>query len=245
MLQTLSPNDILNIWEQGFSRHPIDRALTIILYSYPDITFEEITKFNILKRDICLLDIYKKNFGSLLRCFSTCPSCKENLEFEIASEDILSKQNEIKEKYLINFTVNDININLRLPNSLDLASVALYENAVMSRNELIKRCVTEARNENKAFSRSEITQEIIDAVSEYMDGYEHNGEIDFELKCNACGHEWQMPFDILVFLWKEISSHAKRLLYEIHAIASAYGWREEDILSMSPARRRFYLEMVS
>ncbi len=244
MLRTLSPNDILNIWEQGLSRRPIDRALTIILYSYPNITFEEITKFSIIKRDICLLDIYEKNFGSLLRCFSTCPSCKENLEFEIASGDILTKQKEIKEKYLINFTANDLNIGLRIPNSLDLASVALYENTAMSGNELIKRCITEMRNENKAFPRSEITQEIIDAVSEYMDGYEQNGEIDFDLKCNACGHEWRMPFDILVFLWKEISLHARRLLYEIHMLASAYGWHEKDILEMSAVRRRYYLEMA-
>lgn len=243
MLQTLSPNDILNVWEHGVSRHPIDRALTIILYSYPDITFEEITKFSVLKRDICLLDIYKKNFGSLLRCFSTCPSCKENLEFEVASEDILSKQNKITEDVII-FAANDIDITLRFPNSLDLASAASYENAAMSRNELIKRCITETRNEDKAFPLSEITQETVDAIAEYMDGYEHNGAIDFDLKCNACGHKWQTPFDILTFLWKEISLHAKRLFYEIHMLASVYGWHEKDILAMSAARRRYYLEMA-
>lgn len=243
MLWALSPDDILNIWEHGMSRHPIDRALTIILHSYPDITFEDITKFSIIKRDMYLLDIYEKNFGSLLRCFSTCPSCKENLEFEIALEDILSKQNEIEENH-INFTVNDIKIKLRLPNSLDLASVALYKNASISRNELIKRCITEVRNEKKAFSQAEITQEIIDDVSEYMDGYEHNGEIDFDLKCNTCGHKWQITFDILTFLWKEISLHAKRLLYEIHVLASVYGWHEKDLLAMSAVRRRYYLKMA-
>jgi hypothetical protein len=31
---------------------------------------------------------------------------------------------------------------------------------------------------------------------------------------------------------------------EIHAIASAYGWSEKEILALSDPRRAFYLEMV-
>jgi hypothetical protein len=29
----------------------------------------------------------------------------------------------------------------------------------------------------------------------------------------------------------------------VHLLASAYGWSEGDILSMSPVRRQFYLEI--
>jgi len=36
----------------------------------------------------------------------------------------------------------------------------------------------------------------------------------------------------------------RRLLVEVHALASAYGWSEQEILSLSDARRRLYLEMV-
>jgi len=53
-----------------------------------------------------------------------------------------------------------------------------------------------------------------------------------------------MTFDIASFFWAEICVQAKRLLREVHTLARAYGWREMDILSMSPARRQFYLEMV-
>jgi hypothetical protein len=28
----------------------------------------------------------------------------------------------------------------------------------------------------------------------------------------------------------------------VHALASVYGWSEKEILSLSPARRQFYLE---
>jgi hypothetical protein len=31
---------------------------------------------------------------------------------------------------------------------------------------------------------------------------------------------------------------------EVHLLASAYGWRESDILAMTPWRRQLYLELV-
>jgi hypothetical protein len=39
-------------------------------------------------------------------------------------------------------------------------------------------------------------------------------------------------------------ARARRLLIEVHSLASAYGWSETDILSMSEPRRALYLEMV-
>jgi hypothetical protein len=53
-----------------------------------------------------------------------------------------------------------------------------------------------------------------------------------------------MIFDIASFFWTEIAAEAKRLLGEVHILASAYGWREADILSLNPLRRRFYLEAI-
>jgi len=33
-------------------------------------------------------------------------------------------------------------------------------------------------------------------------------------------------------------------LSDVHTLARAYGWRERDILTLSPTRRQFYLNMV-
>jgi hypothetical protein len=45
-------------------------------------------------------------------------------------------------------------------------------------------------------------------------------------------------------LWREIESMAGRLLRDVHALASAYGWHEKDILALSPVRRQFYLTLI-
>jgi hypothetical protein len=46
------------------------------------------------------------------------------------------------------------------------------------------------------------------------------------------------------YLWTEVRAAARRLLLEVHALASSYGWREADVLEMSPPRRHAYLSMV-
>ena len=70
-------------------------------------------------------------------------------------------------------------------------------------------------------------------------------ELQLELRCPDCGHQWSAILDISTFFWEEINNQAKHLVETIHTLARAYGWRETDILSMSPWRRQLYLEMVS
>ena len=69
-------------------------------------------------------------------------------------------------------------------------------------------------------------------------------ETRLALSCPACGSEWHEALDIARFVWAEIESRAKRLAGEVHALASAYGWTEAEILGLSGPRRSLYLGMV-
>jgi len=69
-------------------------------------------------------------------------------------------------------------------------------------------------------------------------------EITISLRCPGCRQESVETLDIVSFVWEEIQARAKRLYWEVHSIASVYGWSETEILSLSPARRLHYLEMV-
>ena len=62
--------------------------------------------------------------------------------------------------------------------------------------------------------------------------------------CPVCSHKWQITFDIVSYFWTEIEVWAKRMLRDIHVIASAYGWSEREILQLTPRRRQYYLQMI-
>ncbi len=64
------------------------------------------------------------------------------------------------------------------------------------------------------------------------------------LTCAECGHEWPETVDIPAHLWADIEVAAQRLLSEIAALASAFGWGETEILALSPTRRRAYLSLA-
>ena len=82
------------------------------------------------------------------------------------------------------------------------------------------------------------------AVAERMAEADPHAGIELALSCPGCGHHWLAPFDIAQFVWSEVDAWARRTLYDVHVLAGAYGWRESDVLALSPRRRQLYLEMV-
>jgi hypothetical protein len=86
--------------------------------------------------------------------------------------------------------------------------------------------------------------DVTEAISARMAEADPQADVRLNLVCPQCNHRWQAPLDIAAFLWSEIQAWAVRLLREAHLLASTYGWREADILAMTPWRRQVYLELI-
>ena len=84
----------------------------------------------------------------------------------------------------------------------------------------------------------------LDEIGELMAQADPLAETRLELDCPKCGNHWDESLDIVAFVWSEIEARARRLLAEIHTLASAYGWTEREILSLGRNRRARYVEMV-
>ena len=69
-------------------------------------------------------------------------------------------------------------------------------------------------------------------------------EVLLDLQCPVCKGSFQETLDLAAFFWSELEGRSKRLLLDVHILASAYGWSEAEILGLSPARRNFYREQV-
>jgi hypothetical protein len=82
------------------------------------------------------------------------------------------------------------------------------------------------------------------ALLEQFERLNAAAEIQVRLQCAACGAQPQLDLDIAHYLVREIAEAARRLLLEIHELASAYGWSERSIAGMTNARRAVYLEML-
>jgi hypothetical protein len=87
--------------------------------------------------------------------------------------------------------------------------------------------------------------QILESVEEEMSTLDAQANIQVELECPSCRRVWTVAFDILAFFWSELDAWAQRMLVEVHKLASAYGWREADILAMSATRRSIYLNIIN
>jgi hypothetical protein len=85
---------------------------------------------------------------------------------------------------------------------------------------------------------------VTEALLEAMRRSDPLADLEIDVSCESCGHERPIPFDIAEHLWGDIAECAERLLEEVHLLASTYHWAERDILRLSSARRRRYLDMV-
>jgi hypothetical protein len=135
-------------------------------------------------------------------------------------------------------------VRYRLLDSTDQRAIAACSGVADARSWLVRRCVIDARAGGLAVAADELPEPVIARLAEHVTGSDPQAEVLLDLNCTICGHAWQVFFDIASYFVDEMRSTVVRLLREVHFIASAYGWSESEILAMSDAKRKFYMEMV-
>ncbi|HTT63300.1 MAG TPA: hypothetical protein VMG35_15705 [Bryobacteraceae bacterium] len=230
-MPALSNSELLRLWEAGYGLHPLDQSLLALRAALPGATYDALADWPLGRRNRALAELYAASFGSSLRGWVSCAECRERLEFEMdlgACAATLQSEESIVVRGRA----------FRLPTTRDLARAAQEADPRAGVARLIEGCRLDAET-------SENLQEAdLEDVEQQMARADPLAEISLDLSCSACGHGWSETLDLALFLWAQIQARAKRLIREVHTLASAYRWSEEHILSMSEARRAAYLELV-
>jgi hypothetical protein len=230
-------------WERGLPQDPVQRALTLLAMAWPERSADEWASTIIGERDGYLLRLRDEVFGSEIEATTACATCGERLVLSFTTHSIKAAPPALPAKDgRFGLRINGYQIAYRLPTSADL--IAVTENAEGNGREiLLKRCVDVSKNEQPV-DPSQLSERVLKLVIEQMAAADPQAEVQIELACPACGHQRSVVFDILSYLWSEIDDWAHRLLIEVHALASAYGWSEAEIMTMSARRRNLYLQMI-
>lgn len=243
--RALSGQEMLHIWEVGQRQHTLERALTILTVTFPELSREALLTVSVGRRDACLLTVFAHTFGGQLVSLASCPSCQEQLEISLNVADLLNAQPEPTVDGMYVVGVDEYTFHVRLPNSLDLAAIARCRNLEVARINLMQRCIVQSLKDGQEVELAMLPEQVLATLSTHIEALDPLTEVHTDLICPTCEMQWQLLFDIVIFLWTEISVQARQLLREVHTLAHAYGWHEADILAMNPVRRQFYLEMVT
>jgi hypothetical protein len=239
-MRVLNNADFLTLWEAGHQLHPLDRGLLAIRTSLPEppnglAADESVADWPLGRRNRALAELRNLYFGPRLEGWTTCSQCGEKLEFEVDCRTLAETYEETS-----SHTIAVQGNTFRLPTSRDLARIAEETDLPRAALLLLESCVVDhPATDPRDWSESEIEE-----VTTEMARADPLAEIALDFECPVCRHTSEEVLDLPSFLWAEIETRARKLLLEIHALASHYGWAESAILAMSDLRRSSYLQMV-
>jgi hypothetical protein len=184
-------------------------------------------------RQAALLDLYADNFADRLRGLATCPGCGTEVALDVPVAELTGVASPAAEAAPLE--VGGQTIHWRLPAGEDLAAAAECTDPAEGALLLASRCLVDP---------APVTADLREALARRIAAADPLAEISFDMTCPACQQRWDSPLDIGEFVWRRLESAAWRLLREVDELARCYGWSEQQILALPPARRLAYLELV-
>jgi hypothetical protein len=221
-MRALSPRETLDVWDAGCQTTATNRALLLLQAACPEMERDELAHLPVGERDRRLLALREWAFGPAIEGRADCPRCGEALEcsFPLDAIRVASPLIENHEEF-------------RLPDSADLLAIEAMTDIDQARAVLLDRCVAKT-----------VPPAMVEAVLARMEQADAQARVRLDFECPSCANRWTSLFDIVEFFWTEIHAWVRRLLREVHTLASAYGWSEGAIVALSPRRRQMYLDMV-
>lgn len=234
-MRPLRSAELLEIWDRGQDLHPIDRALVVLAFADAGRSWEELAALPIGERNRLLLTARALSFGAQLDLVAACPACSVELEFEFSFP--LAELAAVAPVEIETELAGGSRLRLRLPDSRDLAALVPIQDPRRAREAVVSRCTI-------AVTHDAEPEAISVAFSHAVERHDPLAVIAFPVTCGDCGQAWRSMFDPVDYTWRQIAQHAAALTREVHTLARAYGWSEGEVLRLSPARRRRYIEQV-
>lgn len=228
----LAADEVLALWERGASRHALDRAALLVAAARPELAPEAIADLPLGAVTESLLLFRIAHFGERIASHVDCERCGESLEFTLDARALLAERHGAGP-----LEIEVAGLRLRAPCLRDLAAIARDSNVERAVRSLLAQCTL-------AGSADEVTGAALREVEDALEALDPNADLGIALTCVACGSQASAQLDAASLLWQEIEARARSLLREVHVLARAYGWGEEQILSLSASRRARYLAMV-
>lgn len=242
-MEKILESTLLDLWERYAHHAPVERTLALVAIACPKEHMETLIDWPIGRRDSLLLEFREKLFGEQLAAMTRCPQCSKDVELIFETSSIRTHHASAT-PFKLEFSGQDgkqYQIELRAISSRDLMG------SVVDRNSLLRRCIVAVNYVDVQLDPAlsiEISEDIESKCVQALAECDPQADVQLELVCADCGFSWDAPFDIATYLWREIEIWADQTLRQVHLLASAYGWSEQQILELTPQRRRSYLEMV-
>lgn len=241
-MRPFTTEDFLLAREAAAGSDAAGQAIALLACAFNDEGSEGFWRLPLGSRNDRLLALRERLFGSRIEAYAQCLHCGQEVELALDASAFPPAASGGRRQ--LEFAVDVYTVRFRLLDSSDLHAAAQRADVNAARAVLVERCVLEARRGDEAIAAGALPPEIVEQMAALLEKGDPNAEMLLDLVCPACKEESQIAFDIAVFLHAEVEAQARRILRDVHLLARGYGWREADILALTPRRRREYLDLL-
>ncbi len=239
----MTERQFLDLWERCLDASPLARASALAGAAVTVGEAADVDALTLGERERLLLRLRARLFGPGMAGLASCPACTEPHDITFDVQDLLERFPPAAAGP-VTVASDGWHVTARSPTARDLESVQDAAGTGDSATQLLRLCVLEARHEDRPVASDALPREVRDALGAALSAADPFADLTLELRCGACGHAWMTPLDAATWLWSELQAWARRLLLDVHGLASAYGWTEEQVLQLSPWRRAAYLSLA-
>ena len=244
-MRALAGEVLLAAWEQSAPSDELLRPLVILSAAQADAGPTQLGAMPIAERNLMLLRLHRLSFGPVLRVFGVCRQCGARLEFEVPVAEMTAQVEGQSAADSIVWSEEGRQYRLRPVSTDDLVATLSALDLDAAQELLLTRCLEVSPAIETGQPAGTPAVPVSPAVLRRFEQLHAAAELSCGIECPGCACREVLDFDIARFLWAEVQTAARRLLREIHELASAYGWSQQDITAMSETRRRAYLELLS
>jgi hypothetical protein len=174
---------------------------------------------------------HSEAFGAVVDGILSCEGCGEDLDVTLPLSELNGNGGAT--------TAEAAGLIVRAPTTRDLIAASEGDDASRA---LIARCVRDREGapvDPDALDAERLAE--LDAAAEELSG---PAGLVLRSRCPACGEDATAPLDIGALLWEQVERSAHALLTAVAELGAAFGWSEDEILALTPLRRRVYLELA-
>jgi hypothetical protein len=228
----MTPSEMLSVWEEGSRLSLLDRGLLAVQIGGVPATVA--ADLPLGERNRALAQLYRQHFGRTINGFTQCTRCGEKLEFNFDVQQVADAPPlEAAEPVVVS------SWKFRLPTSRSLAAALNSGQAATAEYRLLAQCLEEPAEVIPDWSEEELA-----TIEQRLSEADSLAEILIGFECPECGANFEDALDLGSFVWSEIEDSARELFDDIHVLASAYGWTEDEVLRLSSTRRRAYVRRL-
>ncbi|MCF3101832.1 hypothetical protein IPZ58_09580 [Streptomyces roseoverticillatus] len=232
-MHELTEERLLAMWESGSGQGPCVRTLLLATAAAP--SGDPVPDRTLGGIHALLLGLGERSFGERFPCGAECPACAEPLDVTVETAELRPAEPPALSPRTGRLRIAGHEVTYRALTLRDL--LAVDPGSPDARRALVSRCVLRTVPASRP-----LPDAVLEAVAGRLAELDPGADTRLDLTCPHCGHTWPAAFDVAEHLWAAVEAYAHRFLHDVHTLARAYGWAESDVLAVSPARRRFYLE---